>query len=127
MLVKLTHLFGKVVLGAVIFGFGLFLASVFGRVTARKGGAYGSLLGVAVRFAIVTLSLFMALGQMGIASEIITLAFALILGSAAVAAAIAFGMGGRDLARNRLEQWSENLEKARNDDSSSSGTKPGSS
>ena len=128
MLVKLTHLFGKVVLGAVIFGFGLFLASVFGRVTARKGGTtYGSLLGVAVRFAIVTLSLFMALGQMGIASEIITLAFALILGSAAVAAAIAFGMGGRDMARNRLEQWSRSLEEAKDEDSSSSGTKPGSS
>ncbi len=124
MLVKLTLLFGKVVLGGVIFGFGLFLASVFGRLTARKGGTYGTLLGVAVRFAIVALSLFMALGQMGIANEIITLAFALILGSAAVAAAIAFGIGGRDIARNRLEQWSRSLEEAKNNDPSSSGTNP---
>ena len=95
MLVKLTLLFGKVVLGAVIFGFGLYLASVFGRIVARKGGAYGSILGTIVRVAIVALALFMGLREMGIANEIITLAFGLILGSAAVAAAIAFGMGGR--------------------------------
>ena len=54
MLVKLTLLFGKVVLGAVILGFGLYLASVFGRIVARKGGAYGNILGAIVRAGIVT-------------------------------------------------------------------------
>ena len=120
MLVKLTLLFGKIVLGAVIFGFGLYLASVFGRIASRRGGAYGSILGTIVRVAIVALALFMGLREMGIANEIITLAFGLILGSAAVAAAIAFGMGGRDLAKKHMEQWTQDLEEINKDSSSSS-------
>ena len=120
MLVKLTLLFGKIVLGAVIFGFGLYLASVFGRIVARKGGAYGSILGTIVRVAIVALALFMGLREMGIANEIITLAFGLILGSAAIAAAIAFGMGGRDLAKKHMEQWTQDLEEINKDGPSSS-------
>jgi hypothetical protein len=115
MLVTLTLLFGKVVLAAAIFGFGLYLASLFGRIVARKGGAYGSMLGAIVRVAIVTLSLFMALREMGIANEIITLAFGLTLGSAAVAAAVAFGMGGRDLARKHMEQWVQSLGETKKD------------
>ena len=120
MLVKLTLLFGKIVLGAVIFGFGLYLASVFGRIASRRGGAYGSILGTIVRVAIVALALFMGLREMGIANEIITLAFGLILGSAAVAAAIAFGMGGRDLAKKHMEQWTQDLEEINKDGPSSS-------
>ena len=94
MFVTLTLLFGKVVFGVVIFGFGLYLATVFGRIASRKGGVYGSILGAIVRAAIVALSLFMALGQMGIANGIITLAFGLILGSAAIAAANCVRPGG---------------------------------
>ena len=120
MFVTLTLLFGKVVLGAVIFGFGLYLASVFGRIASRKGGAYGSILGAIVRVAIVAMSLFMALGQMGIANEIITLAFGLVLGSAAIAVAIAFGMGGRDLAKRHMEQWTQSLEEIKKDSPSDS-------
>ena len=47
----------------------------------------------------------MALRQMGLANEIIALAFGLILGAVAVAAAIAFGTGGRDVAKHKLEEW----------------------
>ena len=120
MFVTLTLLFGKIVFGVVIFGFGLYLAAVFGRIASRKGGVYGSILGAIVRVAIVALSLFMALGQMGIANEIITLAFGLILGSAAIAVAIAFGLGGRDLAQKQMEQWTQRLEEVNKDSSSGS-------
>ena len=47
--------------------------------------------------------------QMGIANEIIQMAFTLVVGAVAVAAAIAFGVGGRDLAAKKLEKWSEEL------------------
>jgi hypothetical protein len=43
---------------------------------------------------------------MGLANEIINLAFGLILGALAVAAAIAFGVGGRHFAANKLAEWS---------------------
>ena len=42
---------------------------------------------------------------MGLANEIIDLAFGLLLGAAAIAVAIAFGIGGRDIAARKLEEW----------------------
>ena len=42
---------------------------------------------------------------MGLADQIVMMAFGLILGSAAVATALAFGLGGRDAAARMLEQW----------------------
>jgi len=41
---------------------------------------------------------------MGLANDIVNLAFGLILGSAAVACALAFGLGGRDAAAKLLER-----------------------
>jgi hypothetical protein len=55
--------------------------------------------------AILVLATAMALRQMGIANEIVNLAFGLLLGAIAIAAAIAFGFGGRDLAGRELEAW----------------------
>jgi hypothetical protein len=47
----------------------------------------------------------MALQQMGIASSIVNLAFGLLLGAIAVAVAISFGLGGRDVAAEQLRDW----------------------
>ena len=47
----------------------------------------------------------MALSQMGIADNIVNLAFGLLLGAVAVAIALAFGLGGRDSAARLIEQW----------------------
>jgi hypothetical protein len=44
---------------------------------------------------------------MGLADQIVILAFGLILGSAAVATALAFGLGGRDAAARLLERWAD--------------------
>jgi hypothetical protein len=46
---------------------------------------------------------------MGLANEIIILAFGLIVGALAVAAAIAFGIGGREIASRHLEKWTNSL------------------
>ena len=42
---------------------------------------------------------------MGLANEIVNLAFRIILGSIAVAAAIAFGIGGYDAAKSAIEEF----------------------
>jgi hypothetical protein len=52
----------------------------------------------------------MGLQFMGIADEIVILAFGLVLGSAAVAAALAFGIGGRETAGRLLEKWTRKAE-----------------
>ena len=49
-----------------------------------------------------------ALHTADIGGPIVQTAFTLILGSLAVAAALAFGLGGRDLAAKKLREWSEN-------------------
>ncbi len=60
---------------------------------------------MAARVSIIGLAGAIALQQMGLANEIISLAFGIILGSLAVAAALAFGIGGRDIAARKLEGW----------------------
>jgi hypothetical protein len=47
----------------------------------------------------------MALSRIGVAPEIVNLAFGLLLGAIAVAIAIAFGLGGRDVAGEELRHW----------------------
>jgi hypothetical protein len=55
-------------------------------------------LGSVARIGIVTFASMMALQQLGVGQQLITLAFSLILGAACLAAALAFGLGGRDVA-----------------------------
>ena len=44
---------------------------------------------------------------MGLADQIVMMAFGLILGAAAIATALAFGLGGRDAAARLLEDWQD--------------------
>jgi hypothetical protein len=100
---------GRVVLGLIIFGIGLFLANLAGRTVAAGGARQASLLALAARGSIIVLAGAMALGQMGLANEIINLAFGLMLGAIAVAAALAFGLGARDVAGRTVEDWAKSL------------------
>jgi hypothetical protein len=56
---------------------------------------------------VVMISVFMALQQMGVAEEIVTASFTLILGAVALAAGLAFGLGNRDLAGEITRKWYE--------------------
>ena len=98
---------GHIALGLIILGIGLFLANLVVKAIHASGTAQASLLAVVARVAIIGLIGAIALRQMGIANEIISIAFGLMLGSMAIAAAIAFGIGGRDIAARKLEEWSE--------------------
>jgi len=60
-----------------------------------------------VRWGVIALATAVGLSFMGLASNIIALAFGLILGSVAVAVAIAFGIGGRDAAKRMLDRWAD--------------------
>jgi hypothetical protein len=57
-----------------------------------------------VRFLIMILAFAMALEQLQIARSIVTAAFAIAFGAVMLGLAIAFGLGGRDVARRVLEQ-----------------------
>ena len=49
----------------------------------------------------------MGLQQMGLAQEIVNLAFGITLGAIAIAGAIAFGIGGRDAAKKLVDDFVE--------------------
>ena len=56
---------------------------------------------------IIVISVFMALQQIGVAGEIVTTAFTLILGAGALAVALAFGLGNTTLAGEITRRWYE--------------------
>jgi hypothetical protein len=96
---------GQVILGLVIFGVGLFLANLAADTVRASSAPQAGLLALAARISIIVLAGAIALRQMGLANEIIELAFGLLLGSIAVAVALAFGLGGRDIAARQIEEW----------------------
>jgi len=100
---------GSVLLGLVIFGLGLYLARLAHRVIRDAGGSQAHIFAPVARIAIIVFSGALALRQMGIAEAIVNLAFGLLLGAIAVAAALAFGLGSREIASRELERLLENL------------------
>ena len=100
---------GSVLLGLVIFGLGLYLARLAHRVIRDAGGSQAHILAPVARIAIIVFSGALALRQMGIAESIVNLAFGLLLGAIAVAAALAFGLGSREIASREIERFLENL------------------
>ncbi|MEL6221239.1 MAG: mechanosensitive ion channel [Cyanobacteria bacterium J06627_8] len=95
----------RVLSGVIVFAIGLYFANLaFGLITA-SGSRQARILAQAARIAIIALVAAMALQQMGIATDIVNLAFGLLLGSIAVAIAIAFGLGGRDIASEQIREW----------------------
>ena len=96
---------GHVALGLVIFGIGLFLGNLAARTIEASRSTQAPMLALAARIAILVLAGAMALRQMGLANEIITLAFGLLLGAIAVALALAFGLGCREMAADAMKGW----------------------
>jgi hypothetical protein len=86
----------RVLVAALIVGVAIAVANVLADLTSNVTSAW---VGRGIRVAVITLSVFMALDQLGIARNIVTVAFIAVVGAAAVAAAIAFGVGSIDVAR----------------------------
>jgi hypothetical protein len=56
------------------------------------------------RYAIIVYAVFAALTQLGIAVQLTANTFLIVLGAVALAGALAFGIGGREVARDILEK-----------------------
>jgi hypothetical protein len=106
---ELTVFLGQVVLGLVIFGIGLYLANLAAKVILASGATQAVLLSMAARVSILVLAAAIGLSEMGLAEEIIQLAFGLLLAALALAAALALGLGGRDVAGREIEGWLESM------------------
>src|ERR1043165_8795353 len=97
-----------ILVGVVLGGF------VEGLIAASAGAVHGgrSLARVG-RVSVILLAVFMALQELGIATEIVTTAFAILFGAIALAMALAFGLGNRELAGEVTREWYERYKRER--------------
>jgi hypothetical protein len=99
----------SVLLGAVIILIGLWLSNLAADAITGIGVQNARFFAGLARYGILGLVLAMGLRAMGIADDIVNLAFALTLGAVAVAVALAFGLGGREAAGRQMEHWLSRL------------------
>jgi mechanosensitive ion channel-like protein len=77
-------------------------------VLASAGALHGAItLARAAKGAVILLAAFMALEQLDISQDIVLVFFIAVVGAAALAAGIAFGLGGRDVAGEVTRDWYE--------------------
>ncbi len=102
---------GDILLGSAILVIGFWLANVAHDAIDRASGARTQGLARLGRYAILALVIAMGLRAMGIADDIVNLAFGLTLGAVAVAFALSFGLGGREAAGKLMDHWLARLRK----------------
>jgi len=100
---------GQVLIGLIILVVGNFVAGLAYTAMSKSSDNQG--IAMIVRMSIVGLAIAMGLQAMGIADDIVNLAFGLVLGSVAVTVALSFGLGGREAAGKQMEYWLAKLRK----------------
>lgn len=101
----LIVLMGRVLSGLAVLIVGVYLANLSYRLVASSGNRQAKILGQTARIAILALISAMSLQQMGIATNIVNLAFGLLLGAIAVAFALAFGFGSQPVVGELVQDW----------------------
>jgi hypothetical protein len=98
----------NVFVAIIILLFGYLLSNFLGRAAliaaVNAGWKVSGLVGRLVKLTIFLLAVTMALEQLGIGRETIIITFAIIFGGVVLALAIAFGLGGKDIAKEYLEK-----------------------
>jgi len=105
MLAQVLELGSRILFGTGIILGGVIIARIVSGLVTNSGTE--GWLPAILKWSIIALAVAMGLRFMGLANEIVIIAFASIIGSAAVACALAFGLGGRPTAHKLLEQWTE--------------------
>jgi hypothetical protein len=108
-----------VFIAAILITIGYVLSSFLARATliaaVNAGIKFSGLLSKGVKFSIMVLTLTMALEQLGIGRETVIMAFSIIFGGVIFAMALAFGLAGKDLARDYLEKRLKHESEEEND------------
>jgi hypothetical protein len=106
---RLLEFSGGILVGAIILIVGNALSNLAYKHLSEKGNRYTANI---ARFAILGLVLSMGLKAMGLADNIVNMAFGLTIGGIAVAFALAFGLGGRDAAKTLADSWAACFKKS---------------
>ena len=104
---NLLEMSGQIFFGLVIMAIGNFISTMaYDTLSKNKDNQFMASI---ARIATLGLFLAIALNTMGIADEIVNLAFGLTLGAVAVAVALSFGLGGREAAGKQMEHILKNF------------------
>jgi len=108
---ELVSYIPNVIAAVVIILVGVVLGEfVEGLIRASTGGIEGGpTLARVGRGGVILLAVFMSLQELGIATEIVVTAFAILFGAIALAMALAFGLGNRELAGEVTREWYQRL------------------
>jgi hypothetical protein len=95
----------NVIAAVIIFVLAAAIAGAIGGIVAKLLGdtPTGKVVATAVPALVMVIAVFMILNQLRIAPEIVSITYAALIGSVALGAALAFGLGGRDVAARMLE------------------------
>lgn len=102
---------GNIIIGIIIIGLGFYVANLIEGVITNSETKNSKTLALIAKVAILMLAISMGLSQMGLASNIIEYAFIFFVGAIAIAFAVAFGIGGRDLAARKLDDIDKKINK----------------
>lgn len=98
----------NVFVAAIILFLGSLLGNFFGRAaliaSVNAGLRISGLIARFVKYIVFILAVTMALEQLGIGKETVIIAFAIIFGGVVLAFAIAFGIGGKEAAKEYIEK-----------------------
>ncbi|HTS87565.1 MAG TPA: hypothetical protein VMG41_03665 [Gemmatimonadales bacterium] len=106
---RMLALIPALISGTIIIILGMIIGEfVRALITASAGGVEGVItVAKLTKGAMVTIAFFLALQQVGVSEELVTSAFTLVLGSIALAAGLAFGLGNKELAGEITRRWYE--------------------
>ena len=99
---------GNIIVGIIVMLIGIWLSNFAADSVKDK---CNSLIALVVRLAVLIFTGAIAIHSMDIGGPIVHTAFTFLLGAVCVAIALAFGLGGRDFAAAKLQEWKEQFDK----------------
>lgn len=99
---------GNIIVGVIVLLIGIWVAN-FAASAIR--GKCNDVVVMVVRIAVLIFTGAIAIHNMNIGGPIVQTAFTLLLGAVCVAIALAFGLGGRDFAAKKLDEWTRKTDK----------------
>lgn len=112
---RLFRFLPEIFIAMLILFLGLIIANFLSRAallaSVNAGQRSPKLLSWSIRFVIWMLAISMALEELGLARQTVIAAFSIVFGASMLGLAIAFGLGGQDLARRALERHLGDTEK----------------
>jgi small-conductance mechanosensitive channel len=106
---RLFHFLPEVFVAILIMFLGVAIANFLSRTVllaaVNAGHPSAKILSWSIRFVIWILAISMTLEELGLARQTVLSAFSILFGALMLGLAIAFGLGGQDLARKSLEHY----------------------